>query len=439
MPAVLSAQTLPPLSLQQSLASVARHERVIAAWRSAQAAQAEIRVADRDPVPLLTGSLSSIDLEHGLGSGPLFSGKSIDKGLGLDWTWERGDKRALRTAAARSLASASSAEFQDSFQQQQLIVIDLFYETLLAQERLKILFELAQSAERLAKLAAQRFGLGDLSAQDLARLEIESERASAELKQSQWLLDRAKRQLQLAIAPVSGDSMPAPRSNHRGTSAARDASIPESERGDSGVANHLDATRWQVSSDWAVESTSPQVDFHALTREQPALKASLARLSIAQAQIQLARALDFRDPSYGVGINHYPGTSKAMIGLRASVPLYSKDYFEGEKQRAAALGEAAEEQHAELLRRTMTELRLLYQSRENAYSRLRRFENEMLPKSVKIAGQAEEAFAQGGQTLTDLLEARRSLKSIQLEALQSRIDFSRADRAWTIRLNRPIN
>ncbi|NCW81630.1 MAG: hypothetical protein EBV68_07125 [Betaproteobacteria bacterium] len=200
MPAVLSAQTLPPLSLQQSLASVARHERVIAAWRSAQAAQAEIRVADRDPVPLLTGSLSSIDLEHGLGSGPLFSGKSIDKGLGLDWTWERGDKRALRTAAARSLASASSAEFQDSFQQQQLIVIDLFYETLLAQERLKILFELAQSAERLAKLAAQRFGLGDLSAQDLARLEIESERASAELKQSQWLLDRAKRQLQLAIA-----------------------------------------------------------------------------------------------------------------------------------------------------------------------------------------------------------------------------------------------
>ncbi|NDE92447.1 MAG: hypothetical protein EB036_03615, partial [Betaproteobacteria bacterium] len=68
-----------------------------------------------------------------------------------------------------------------------------------------------------------------------------------------------------------------------------------------------------------------------------------------------------------------------------------------------------------------------------------RFENEMLPKSVKIAGQAEEAFAQGGQTLTDLLEARRSLKSIQLEALQSRIDFSRADRAWTIRLNRPIN
>jgi cobalt-zinc-cadmium efflux system outer membrane protein len=128
-----------------------------------------------------------------------------------------------------------------------------------------------------------------------------------------------------------------------------------------------------------------------------------------------------------------------MIGLRASVPLYSKDYFEGEKQRAAALGEAAEEQHAELLRRTMTELRLLYQSRENAYSRLRRFENEMLPKSVKIAGQAEEAFAQGGQTLTDLLEARRSLKSIQLEALQSRIDFSRADRAWTIRLNRPIN
>jgi cobalt-zinc-cadmium efflux system outer membrane protein len=439
VPVVLSAQSPPPLNLQQSLESVAWHERVIAAKQSAQAAQADIRIADRDPVPLLTGSLSSIDLEHGLGSGPLWSGKTIDKGLGLDWIWERGNKRTLRTAAARSLASASQAEFQEIFHQQQLTIVDLFYETLLFQEQLKILGTLAQRAEQLEKLAAQRFALGDLSAQDLARLEIESARASAEAKQSRWLLDRAKHQLRLAIGPVLSDTRLGPMANNPITSPKADESISDSSLGDRASASHVDAYPWEVSSDWPVASKSPTVDFQALAAELPALKASLARLSSAQSQIELARALDFRDPSYGVGINHYPGTSKAMIALRASVPLYSRHYFEGEKQRALALVQVAQTLHAELLRRTITELELLYQRRENACNRLLKFENEMLPKSVKIALQAEKAFTQGGQTITDLLEARRNLKSIQLEALQARIDFSKADRTWTIRLDRPMH
>ena len=63
------------------------------------------------------------------------------------------------------------AEYQESIKQQQLIIIDLFYETLSAQDRLIILNDLAKSAESLVKLATQRFRLGDISAQDLELLE----------------------------------------------------------------------------------------------------------------------------------------------------------------------------------------------------------------------------------------------------------------------------
>lgn len=78
------------VSLRESLEAAVKHERVVAALRIADAAQAEIRIADRGPAPTLSGSLASIDLEHGVGPGPMFTGKSIDKGVALDWTWERG-------------------------------------------------------------------------------------------------------------------------------------------------------------------------------------------------------------------------------------------------------------------------------------------------------------------------------------------------------------
>ena len=417
-PLALSAQDMRPLSLKESLEAAVKHERVVAAQSIAQAAQAEIRIADRAPAPTLSGSLASIDLEHGVGTGPLFTGKPLDKGLALDWTWERGEKRSYRTNVSKAQALALVAESQEVIKQQQLIVIDLFYEALSAQERLGILNELAKRAEQLATIAAQRFGLGDLSAQDLARLEIEAERARVDLIHSQWLLDRAKQQLRLAIGTDFVESM------------------VESARGAINLNGKDETNSWKVSSDWPKTFALTSVDVEQIANEQPAVRAAWARLQSAMAQTELAKAQDFSDPSYGVGINHYPGTSKAILALRASIPLYGKNYFEGEKQRAHALLQVAETQHAEVQRRTRVELHLLLQNRVNAHARLAQFELEMLPKALKVARQAEEAFAQGGQTLTDLLEARRTLKSIQLEALQWRTEFAKAERAWSIGIDR---
>jgi len=76
----------------------------------------------------------------------LFTGKPLDKGLALDWTWERGEKRSYRTNVSKAQALALVAESQEVIKQQQLIVIDLFYEALSAQERLGILNELAKRA-----------------------------------------------------------------------------------------------------------------------------------------------------------------------------------------------------------------------------------------------------------------------------------------------------
>ncbi|NCV39418.1 MAG: TolC family protein, partial [Betaproteobacteria bacterium] len=106
VPSIASAQTTSALSLREAIEWAGRHERVIAARQSAEAAKAETAIADRAPAPLLTGSTASIDLDRGVGAGSWLTGKPIDKGLSVDWIWERGSKRALRTASAKHQAEA---------------------------------------------------------------------------------------------------------------------------------------------------------------------------------------------------------------------------------------------------------------------------------------------------------------------------------------------
>ena len=410
---VASAENARELSLLHALKAASSHERVIAALKNADAAEAEIQIADRAPPPIANASLSSIDLEHGIGAGSLSTQKSIDKGVGVDWTWERGGKRSLRIAVAKHHATALRAEYFDAIKNQQLSVIEQFYEALSAQERLAILSTLAQSADRMAILARARYALGDLSAQDLARLEIEAQRATAEFKQAQWLVDRAKKQLRLALGNRrEGHSLEVPSNIVRTTEPS-----------------------WSVQVEWPALRPMTDVDLNRLAFDWPAIQASLAHLQAARAQVDLVSAQDFSDPTYGIGLNHYPTTSKALLGLRASMPLYGKQYFAGDKQRASALLQATDHQHQDLMRRVNTEIYILYHQRNNAYHRLIQYEEEMLPKSLKVSLQAEQAFAQGGQTLTDLLEARRTYKSIQLEALQWRTDFAKAEQSLRLMLN----
>lgn len=387
------------MSLSEAIEWGGKHERVIAARQTAEAAKAETSIANRAPAPLLTGSTASIDLDHGVGPGSWLTSKPLDKGLSVDWIWERGSKRAFRTASAKHQAEASQAEYVDSIKQQQVIVIDSFYEVLSAKERASLLAVLAQSAEQLAKLANQRFQLGDLSAQDLARLDIEADRARGELAQSKWGVERARQFFRLALGPQFA----------------------------------LD--QWELADEWPVATPLEALDVESLALNTPQLRAARARIQSAQAQIELAKSLSIQDPSLGLSLNHFPGTSKAMLGLKATVPLYSTDYFKGEVQRALALAQVSDVQYQEVLRRTTFELHNLYQSRAHAYTRLTQFERAILPKSLKVALQAEQAFAQGGQTLTDLLEARRTLRAVQLEALQWRTDFAKADRTWWLKVN----
>ena len=96
------------VSLSQVMQAARENLDVSLARRALAAAQADVASADHAPAPVLSAKAASIDLQNGVGTGNLLRDKRIDKSLGIDWTWERGNKRELRTRAAKFSADARS-------------------------------------------------------------------------------------------------------------------------------------------------------------------------------------------------------------------------------------------------------------------------------------------------------------------------------------------
>jgi cobalt-zinc-cadmium efflux system outer membrane protein len=119
--------------------------------------------------------------------------------------------------------------------------------------------------------------------------------------------------------------------------------------------------------------------------------------------------------------------------LRMQLPLQWGYRFEGEIGRATAL----QGQSQDLLERARlgarSELQGLLQAWEVAGDRLLTYERDILPRAVRVAQQAEIAYTQGALTLTDLLDARRTLRATLLDAIAARADFAKAQGTWQLR------
>ena len=389
-----------PLNLEQVLQAARQNPDVLAAQRAADAARADVRAADRAPAPVLSAGVSSIDLRNGTGAGSFWTQKRLDKSLGLDWTWERGNKRGLRTEAAERTARAAAADGQDMKVLQQIGALGAFYDLLAAQERLQALQALADSARTLAKTADLRLKAGDLSAQDTGRTRIEAERTEADLQSARL----AHQQAMQALAGWTGQNVP-----------------PQGWRAEGGWPQGL-----------AAASTA---DIDALVEQRPDVSAARERLAAADAALQGAQALNRADPTLGATFDHYPdGTqTNRLLAVRISIPLNGFSRFEGEIGRALAQKDQAQDLLDKTRIQARAELLSLQQAWQSQTERLQAYEARILPQAQQVAAQAELAYSKGGLSLTDLLDARRTLRATQLEATGVRNDHAHALGAWQLR------
>src|SRR5262249_22181822 len=161
---------LTALTLKQAEALLQTKNRELqAARRAVEAAGAGTLAAGARPNPTLSLGVSAINPAAGIGPGS-YLGKTIDTSGPIDHVVERGDRRELRLANAKSLESASAEDLTEAQRQQRLALRSAYYDLLFTQDKLDISRDTITLFEGSVRAAELRLKAGDIAAADVARL-----------------------------------------------------------------------------------------------------------------------------------------------------------------------------------------------------------------------------------------------------------------------------
>src|SRR6266700_1222899 len=401
-PADLAALSL--VQAEQLLRS--RNRELQAARRTLEAAQANTLSAAARPNPTLSLGVGAINPSAGVGSGP-WRDRTVDSSIRIDQVIERGDRRELRMDNARSLEAASAEDFSDTFRQQRLALRAAYYDLLLAQDKGDIARDTTSRFEGSLRAAELRLKAGDIARADVARLRVDALRAQNDARAAEADLRRA----QLALGYLIGVEAQA------GAIQAVDAWPTVADAGEGGVTDEL-------------------------IERRPDVRAARKRVEAAQSARELARSLRTRDVSVGMQYDHYPvnpayalgsgaGTGSSY-GVFVSMPFFARYRYEGEIQRAEVDYNAALEALDKARAQAQAEFSRALSDLESAGERMRRHDESLLVEAKKAADSAEFAYKNGAIGVMDLLDARRTLRAIQIDAASTRNDYAKALSAWLI-------
>lgn len=383
------------LTLRDAEALWQQHSHELGLARAAVAgAAADRQTAGQRPNPDLSFNALSISPAEGYGPGNL-KDKRMDSQLRLDQLIERGDKRELRIKGAEARLEAARFDLDDVARQQLGALRGAYYNLRLAQERLALARETAELQARTTDAARLRQKAGDLAPVDLARLQIDQSRAESDARQALADLEQARQLLAYLIG--------------------RDR----------------EASQLVADDDW------PALEEQALNQapleQRPDLEAARRRLAAAEAERDLARARRTRDVSVGVQLErNLQNAPTNSFGVGISVPLFVWHEYEGEIARAEADFAIAREQYEQQKAQAVG---LVAQARNAllaARDRCRRLSEGLLADAGRVARAAELAYAKGAMGLIDLLDARRTLRQIQVEAASARADYAKALSEWQL-------
>lgn len=382
-------QTL-TLSLAQAEERLAHNREILAGQRALEAARADVVIASQAPNPTLSYSATGINPWTGIGAGP-FKDKQVDQTLSMSQLVERGGKRALRLAVAEKRVEAVAADLANTRREQRLMLHQAWYDLLAAEEKLRLLTETAALYEKSEEAARRRLSTGDIAQTDASRLRVEALRA----KNDRQAAEAEHKRAQANLAYLIGEEAHA-------ADLATDGRWPSVE-----VAGSLPDPRNRAD-----------------------VRAAELRVEMAARARELARRLTTRDFTVGAQVERYPPTPGAMWGISLSIPLFLRYGYEGEIARAETEYTIALEARERVLAQAQGEIIRARADLDAAIERRRRVEAETLPEARRVAEAAEFAYRKGAIGLTDLLDARRTLRAVELEYVAACADYAKARAAW---------
>ena len=402
--APLTALTLP--AAEALLTS--KNRDIAFARRVQEQAGADIITAGQRPNPQLSWTTQNINPNRGIGNGDPRA-KTVDSIVRIDQLIERGGKAELRTETARRLENAAGEDVGEITRQQLLALRFAYFDVLAAQDKVAASAESAQLFAKTAEAAQLRLKAGDLAAADVARSRVDVLRAQNDARTAEADLGRARVNLGYLIGAES---------------------LAESIRA---------VTPWprpdSVVKPGAVGGGAADERLEA----RPDVRAARARVAAADKARELAQSLRTRDVSVGLQYEHWPNRADAnnqgtgnSFGVAFSVPLFLRHNNEGEIARAQADWYAARDALERVLGQARSETARAANDLAATRERLSRFENELLTEAERTATAAEFAFKNGATGVMDLLDSRRTLKAVQIDAANARADHAKARAAYAL-------
>jgi cobalt-zinc-cadmium efflux system outer membrane protein len=377
---------------------VERGRELVAARRLLEAAGAQREIAAARPNPTL--SLNSTSISNKYNSGPGTSNVwRADTVLRIDQPFERGGKRELRMDAAEGLERAARGDSLDALRTQLAQLRGAYFDLKQADAKVGILGDNAQLFGRTLAAAQARLKAGDLAAADVARVQVDHERAQNEARAALAELSRAR----IALAYMIGE--------------------------DRGAAELRAADPWPERQRPSAADVERAVEQYVDTR--PDVAAARARLAAAEKLRDLAKSQQTRDVTVGAQYERYPGTVPAdSIGFGISVPLFTGNDFSGDIRRAEVERYAAVDALERARAIAGNDIRRAAGDLASAADRLERYDSTLLEAAQRSAQAAEFAFQRGAISVLEVLDARRTLRAVQLEALAARTEHAKALAAW---------
>ena len=372
---------------------VQKNRELQAARRNVESAQAQILIAGARPNATLSVNSTSINDANTIDG----QKRTADTILRIDQPFERGNKRELRLDAASGLQRASRDDFLDALRQSLAALQGAYFDLRQAQEKADTLAQNAELYLGTLDAAQRRLRAGDLAPADVARVEVDYERAQNDARGARAELARA----QIALAYMIGDE--------------------------------VEAAELRAVDPWPAPERADAAAVEQAIEARPDVIAAKERVQAAEKLRDLARAQRTRDVTIGTQYERWipgGGVATQAVGVGVSVPLFTGYDFSGDIQKAEVDRYAAIDALERARAIAGAELRRAAGDLNAAADRLERFDRSLLAAANRSAEASEFAFQRGAISVLEVLDARRTLRAVRLEALAARNDYAKALAAW---------
>jgi outer membrane protein, heavy metal efflux system len=300
----------------------------------------------------------------------------------FDYLHERQHKRELRLESAQEATQIASSNQSDLTRTLTYELRDAFIRTLQAKVLLGVTRENLAYYDHVLEVNRERLKAGDISQVDLSRLELQRVQFQTDVVNGEVSLRTAKIQLQTIL----NDKTPVDQFD---------------------IAGDFDFTT----------DLSPLEDFRRIAMDvRPDLKAAVESVEKAQTDHRLAVANGSVDPTIGVDIGRNPPLNY-YAGVSVSIPLRIFDRNQGEKLRTQLDIERNEHLREAAERGVLGDVDSAYATVQSTVDLLKPYKQVYLAQAGKVRETVSFAYAHGGASLLDFLDAQQQYRSIQLSYL----------------------